>query len=496
MSRQRNVLVASSITNAPTTLTALTSGQLGILRQDYTGALTAIANATTVATYPRILIAVGKGTGQAPDVVTIEGKGVITLSNAVYTVGARKSIVAGYTGISTGTLPINLYSSYEYGVRIMPVDEDNEGTKWEPSGVYKSFISAYNTPAASQGRYAILKGLMDEINTDTNLAVKAYLRQSETLTVLAGNATVVNGSTTVTCTHASAMVDGDFIQLGFSFYKVSDVVAGSFTIDRAWEGVSETIKFNQSPPTGCTIVATNGSTLVTCDDTTNVTTIAVGDYINLSNVAYKVLSVIVDESFVIDRPYEGATETFTGADLGTVPAAAEAVLGSAGFVANATVDENTLFGFHFEADNYNENFDINLEEGFDGDEAVTRNTMVYQIGTYAEVLEQSQWSDPAFGTMNKTFIPDTRTQIAASTGTYNKWSIVYNNYIPGTDGTGRSHDNECELIIYVLDDIGTFTINTLALQVLGGNGGANWLEDYLLNAPASSGAFAATIDVS
>lgn len=330
---------------------------------------------------------------------------------------------------------------------------------------------------------------MTEINTDTNLNVKAYLRQSETVTALAGNATVVNGSTTVTCTHASAMVDGDFVQLGFSVYKVSDVVAGSFTIDRAWEGVSETIKFNGVTGANCGV--TNGSILVTCTDTTT-PDLAVGDYVSLGNVSYKVTGEIADESFTIDRPYEGATVALTPQ---AVPSSTTAAIGSACFVANATVDADTLFGLHFEADNYNENFDAKLEEGFDADEAVTRNAMAYQVGSYAEVTQQEGWSDPAYGTMNKTFIPDARTHIASSTGTYNRWSITYNNYIPGTDGTGRSHDNNMELVIYVLDDIGTFTINTLAVQVLGdGSPGANWLEDYLKDGPNSSGAFAATID--
>ena len=470
MSRQRFVLVANSLETSLTTFTGPASGELSILSQSPNGTLAQIVNTGTVGAFPRMNVILGKGTGYAPDVVPIEGKGVVAFSNAAYSVGSRKSIVAGYNGISTETLPVNLYSSYEYGIRITPADEDNEGTKWEPSGFYKSYISAYNTPASAHGRYTLLKNLMTEINTDTNLDVTAKIRQSETCTACGMAVTVVNGSNAVTGTGlATACPAGTFLMLAGDFYKVDSTYSTTTCyLDRVYAGISEVLADWVIPAENFTMVA--GSTLATAAGAHGLTG---NQWFIFDNAAYY-CSYLSATEYTLDRPYEGTDTSLTKS---ATPGAGLATVGAAGYVAGATVDADTLFGIHFEADNYNESFDAKLEEGFDADEVIARNTMAYQVGTYAEVLEQSQWSDPAFGTMNKTFLPDTRVNTSTSGNTYDKWSITFNNYIQGTDGTGRNHSNDMELVIYMKSDVSTST------QLY------DYLQDWLLSCPNASGAW-------
>jgi len=442
MSRERKVMVASTFAMAATPAT--TKGQLTVMLRTPAGALEALAAAKTIATHPSIIFALGKGVGLAPDMVEIKGKFLTRAFSANYVMGSAKNAVAGYNGVDLNLLPVNLYSDYEYAIRIMPVDTENENAKWEPTGKYFTKLSAYNTPSAAHGRYNLIKDLVANINAATGIPVNAYIRQSETMEQLLADCDVVTGSTTVTCADTSTLVAGDFVTLGYSTYKVVSVVPDTtFEIDRPWEGAAETIQYTQA--LGGTAAVTNGSTAVA---STTHGAIA-GDYVSLGNVVYKVVSATTN-AFVIDRPYEGATNASLTALA--VPAVGAACLGSACFVLSATVDDETGIGIHFEASEIDEDFTVSFEGGFDGGEQATvaYSALTYSVGSGTEAVAEDLLSGPSFGLLSKVGVkPDVRSTSALETSDYNKWGFVYDD--PEPSNMSMTHNNLKDLEIYMLD---------------------------------------------
>jgi len=446
MSKERKVLVASSVDITATT-PQTTSGEMNCLVRSPDGTLAALPTGATINAYPTLIFSVGKGTGYAPDMYEIKGKDLIKATSTAFSLGVAKNAISGYVGSGTNTAPVNLYSSYEYAIRVMVVDTENTDAKFEPSGKYFPHISAYNTPSAAHGRYNVLKALVNDINVE-DMGVRAYIRQSETLTAMTVNCTMVSGSAVVTSA-SHGLSAGVFVQLGFSFYKVLSVTTNTFTLDRVYEGPSETIQYNQALGGNATVV--NGSTSVSATAHGAV----VGDYVNLGNVVYKVVVKTSANAFVIDRPYEGTGVVLTA---GAVPGSAAATLGSGGYVAGATVDDATYFGLHFQADEVDKDFTVSFEQGFDGGEqdTVEYSTMSYSIGEGAEVVAEEAGADPSFGVLETTGVsPDSRTHIAAATSNYNKWCFTNNNSQPSNMST--THNNEQELVLYILDGASTMT---------------------------------------
>lgn len=442
MSRNRIVLVANTPGSAATFSAATTLGELNIISESPLGVFAAVTAGDTLAALPKMHISTGNGTGYPLDQISIDGRGVVSWSHTSYTAGYVKSIVAGYDGVNTYNVPVNIYNAAEYILRLNTTDINNDGDRPKTTGKSWSVTSGYNAASADHGRYNILRDLLTLINAYDESPCYAFLRQSETVTVVGANATVVNGSPTVTCTHASAMVAGDFMVIGHSVYKTTAVTATTITLDRNYEGPSATIKYNQAPPADIDVVY--GSTTATTTDTTG-PDIAAGDYVNLGNAVYVVQSVVAATSFVLDRPYEGATATLTA---GVTPGTTAAVLGSAGFVATATIDENTLFGIHCLGNEADGDFTLELEYGFDGDEVVvTKNAVLFSVGTYAEVAAMEIKDDQMFGVTQTMLDRTGRTRKAVSGYTYDKFNITFNNY--STSNMGGYHTEDTELIIWL-----------------------------------------------
>lgn len=239
----RHVIVANEIDTSATTFNDITGGYLGIFSESPAGAVALLGDTGTITAFPRLCFVRGKGTGDSANkFVYLKGTDVISWRNKKYTVGVKKVITVGYQGSGTENIPLTRYNIKEYALFVHDLTPTSDPTRRIKPGKTYSVTSAGSDATLDQGRYNIAVKLINAINNDPNSIVYADIIHGEaTIVALTGNATVVHGSNIVTATNTLGSV-GDFLSLKGVLYKILvENSTTSFTIDRPYAGVSETI---------------------------------------------------------------------------------------------------------------------------------------------------------------------------------------------------------------------------------------------------------------
>lgn len=239
------VMLGNVARGSATTLSALPNGSIAVVNMAGTVQTTAISGDTLY----RIA---AKGTdGSIVFSPAFSANGIDFKSYLAYSAPVQQVTVVGYNpSASTGAISVTNNVDYTLSVELLSTSGivNNSAILKEVS--YKSSNSASQEEIAT----GIVKAFNVLMVNEATPLVQAVRVSDGTATALVADATVVQGSTTVSCA-AHALTAGTYVSLAGVTYKIVSVTTNAFVIDMPYLGTSGTV----TKGTG----ATQGASLAT-----------------------------------------------------------------------------------------------------------------------------------------------------------------------------------------------------------------------------------------
>lgn len=248
--------VSSSTVNTATTPDLLADGALGIyainpstnklaLITDGASGTGLLAAGTSV---KEVVMFVGTATAGKPIKTGQIEVSNTTVKSVEYVAPVKQVYSFGYDSVSGAgslNLPATILKNDEGQIKV--IDRSNPDENDRTGDSYNGYA-----PVDSAGEYSILKSLFDAIHADVNRKVNMEIVSNGTPTYLTGtqDATLTNGSTTITFAADPSWAVGDYVLIRdtlvdegkATIYKIAtENSATSYELDRAWQGSTGTI---------------------------------------------------------------------------------------------------------------------------------------------------------------------------------------------------------------------------------------------------------------
>ena len=243
--------ISSTVVNTAVTPALLLNGALGIYcidPSDNKQKLVTDANAGTgLITAAAALTAgvddftpyVGTSVAGLPSKGASFSRKGVTVKSSHYAAPVKQVFAVGYTN-STLTGSLNLPSILRGAEAMFKVKDSSVVDEIDRAG---DNYSGYAIIDGASG-YSILKNLFDNLNFDEHRKVNMEIFVKGTNSFIANTAdpTLINGSKIITFAADPNIATGDYITLKGATYQIaSEQSATSYTLDRNYQGVSETI---------------------------------------------------------------------------------------------------------------------------------------------------------------------------------------------------------------------------------------------------------------
>lgn len=189
---------------------------------------------------------------------------VYSKRKTAYDAPAKKVMTVGYNGTS-GSLGLDFTGASSSN----PIDVGIAVRETTPGNQPFPVQEAYTTvKSSSADEYTVVAALVSQLNFDVDYEktspdafVKAEVTSNGAITELLQNLTVVKGSKIITAAASITIATGAFVSIRDSVYKVASGGTGtSFTLDRPYQGDSETIAVGSTVDQAGTIAYTSGTT--------------------------------------------------------------------------------------------------------------------------------------------------------------------------------------------------------------------------------------------
>lgn len=190
---------------------------------------------------------------------------VFDIRLAEYDAPVKQITSIGYNGTSGDLFPsfaaASATNTLTFGISARETTPGNQ-----PFPVQEGYATVNSSTA---DEYTVLASIVSQLNGDFDYErtqpdkfVKAEILSNGALTELTEDATVVNGSTIVTFAGNQTLATGSFLSFRGAIYKVAvGVTAGtSLTLDRPYQGVSETIDVSATVDLAAAAAYTSGTT--------------------------------------------------------------------------------------------------------------------------------------------------------------------------------------------------------------------------------------------
>lgn len=226
-------------------------------------------------------------------------------AKTAYSAPARKVVTVGYNGTANDVLisftGASATSPLDFGISVRETTPGNQ-----PFPVQEGRIAV---TSSTKDEYTALAEICQQLNQDTDYQnvypdkfVKAEILANGALTELTQNLTVVNGSKIITAAGSITIATGTKVSIRGTVYNVASGGTGtSFTLDRPYQGSSETIAVGSTVDQAATMAYTSGTTLLG---------------IRLTGLRDEVHFVVTPEGGLSDAPVATATEWSLGAGSG------------------------------------------------------------------------------------------------------------------------------------------------------------------------------------
>lgn len=189
---------------------------------------------------------------------------IVSKRKTAYSAPVKKVIHVGYNGTDgdVGLDFTGVSSSAPQDVAIS-IRETTPGNQPFPVQEGRTVVTS-----STKDEYAVLAELASQLNGDTDYArtqpdrfIKAEITSNGALTELTQDLTVVNGSKIITAAASITIATGAYVSIQDSIYKVASGGTGtSFTLDRPYQGASETIVVLSTTNKAATAAYTSGTT--------------------------------------------------------------------------------------------------------------------------------------------------------------------------------------------------------------------------------------------
>lgn len=234
---------SSTTAETATTPDTLRDGAIGLFYEGVSGwtLVTSAAPSTKNATsMPRLMIVQGTPTGKNTRMFELKSKDVTSYEGHSYVAPVKAVSYVGTDG-TTGD-GITVKNSATYGIRVIKKFDKKSGRHNIPKSI------TADTAASGATGYSIAASLADNANSvQANSGILALgldtlfeVVSDGTRSAFANDATVTNGSTTVSVT-GHGLSAGDFVKFEGSVYKIASTTTNAFELDRAYVGVDATI---------------------------------------------------------------------------------------------------------------------------------------------------------------------------------------------------------------------------------------------------------------
>lgn len=238
ITRVKSVLVSNETgANTGTSLSTIVEGDVLVLNRAMAN-LTGTPTITSAADNDLIYIAIGTGeVGEFKLSHGIQVRNISKVEKEAYSAAVKQISYIGFNGTS-GTFSVENDTEYQLIVRI----KDTYRIQPQRPTFHKYHILSDSTATEIE----VLSSAVRKANADVNLKVSAVLVTNGTFTALTNNATVVNGSKTVTST-AHGLAVGDLVRIGGTgatspVYLVATITdANTFELDTTYQGTSGTV---------------------------------------------------------------------------------------------------------------------------------------------------------------------------------------------------------------------------------------------------------------
>jgi hypothetical protein len=238
ITRVKSVLVSNETgANTGTSLATIVDGDILVLNRAMAN-LTGTPTITSAADNDVIYIAMGTGAvGEFKLSHPIQVKNISKVEKEAYAAAVKQVSHIGFNGTS-GNFTVENDTEYQMIIRIM----DTYRIQPQRPTFHKYNVISDSTATAIE----VLSRFVKKINGDSNIKIAASLLTNGTFTALTNNATVTNGSKTVTST-AHGLAVGDLVRIGgttatASVYLVASVTSANiFELDTLYQGASGTV---------------------------------------------------------------------------------------------------------------------------------------------------------------------------------------------------------------------------------------------------------------
>ena len=170
----------------------------------------------------------------------------------------------GYNG-STGSMSLDFTGASSTSPKELSIEVRDTSPGNQPFPIQEAHVVV---TSATADEYDTIAKIVSQLNADNDLAgympdrfVKAEILANGALTELAEDLTVVNGSTIITAAGSITINAGTLVSIRGTIYKVVSGGTGtSFTLDRPYQGASETIDVSTTVDQAATMAYTSGTT--------------------------------------------------------------------------------------------------------------------------------------------------------------------------------------------------------------------------------------------
>lgn len=181
-----------------------------------------------------------------------------------YDAPVKKVMTIGYNGTS-GDIGLDFTGASASNTLTFGISARETTPGNQPFPIQEGYATVNSSTA---DEYTVLAAIVAQLNGDFDYQrtqpdrfVKAEILANGALTELTQNLTVVNGSTTITAAASITIATGTLVSIRNTIYKVTVGGTGtSFTIDRPYQGVSETIAVGSTVDQAATMAYTSGTT--------------------------------------------------------------------------------------------------------------------------------------------------------------------------------------------------------------------------------------------
>jgi hypothetical protein len=192
---------------------------------------------------------------------------VYSRRKTAYSAPVRKVVTVGYAGSGSGDISLDFTGAsvtnpIEFGISVRETTPGNQ-----PFPIQEAY---HTVTSSTYDEYTAVAALVTQLNMDTDYQkaypdsfIKAEILANGALTELTQNLTVVNGSKIITAAGSITIATGAFVSIRGTVYKVAVGGTGtSFTLDRPFQGTSETIVVASTVDQAATMAYTSGTTLL------------------------------------------------------------------------------------------------------------------------------------------------------------------------------------------------------------------------------------------